>query len=118
KTAEYVAGRSGATVRTVELPFPGVTRESVVDAIEAAITPRTRMLVVDHITSGSALVLPIVEIAARCRARGVSTLIDGAHAPGALSLDLPALGVDFYTGNLHKWAMAPRSCGILWAAPE
>ena len=118
KTAQYVAKRSGASVRTVELPYPGVTPESVVTAIEAAITPRTRMLVVDHITSGSSLVLPIAEIAARCRARGVVTLIDGAHAPGTLPLDLPALGVNFYTGNLHKWAMAPRSSAILWAAPE
>jgi isopenicillin-N epimerase len=117
-TAKYVASRSGASVRAVVLPFPGTTPASVVAAIEAAITPRTRMLVVDHITSGSSLVLPIAEIASRCRARGVVTLVDGAHAPGTLPLDLPSLGVDYYVGNLHKWAMAPRSCAILWAAPD
>jgi isopenicillin-N epimerase len=118
KTAEYVASRSGASVRTVLLPFPGTTPAAVVAAIETALTPRTRMLVVDHITSGSSLVLPVAEIASRCRARGITTLIDGAHAPGTLPLDLPSLGVDYYVGNLHKWAMAPRSCAILWAAPE
>lgn len=118
KTAEYVASRSAAHVRTVVLPFPGTTPTSVLAAIEAALTPRTRMLVVDHVTSGSSLVLPIAEIALRCRARGVTTLIDGAHAPGMLPLDLPSLGVDYYVGNLHKWAMAPRSCAILWAAPD
>lgn len=75
------------------------------------------MLVVDHICAPSALVLPVAEIAARARARGVVTLVDGAHAPGALHLDLRAIGADFYTGNLHKWGMAPRSSGILWAAP-
>ncbi len=118
KTAHYVADLASANVRTVELPFPGITPASALAAIDSAITARTRMLVVDHITSGSSLVLPIAEIAARCRARGVTTLIDGAHAPGMLALDIPALGVDFYTGNLHKWAMSPRSCAVLWAAPE
>ncbi len=116
--ARYVAERAGGSVRAVELPFPGITPESAVAAIEAALGERTRMLVVDHVTSGSALVLPIAEIASRCRARGVATLVDGAHAPGMLPLDIPALGADFYTGNLHKWAMAPRSSAILWAASE
>src|SRR6202007_1679998 len=59
------------------------------------------------------LLLPVAEIAARCRAKGVAVLIDGAHAPGAIALDIPALGADWYVGNLHKWAWAPRSCGIL-----
>ena len=116
--AHYAASRAGATVRTVELPFPGTTPEAIVAAIDAAITPRTRMLVVDHVCSGSALILPVAAIATSCRARGVVTLVDGAHVPGMLALDIPALGADFYTGNLHKWAMAPRPLGILWAAPE
>lgn len=118
KTAEYVASRTGAKVATVKLPYPGTTPQAVVAAITAALTPRTRMLIVDHIVAGSALILPVAEITAVCRARGVATLIDGAHAPGMLDLDLPALGADFYVGNLHKWAMAPRSCAILWVAPE
>ena len=72
---------------------------------------------IDHITSETALILPLAEIAAACRERGVAVLVDGAHAPGMLDLDLPALGVDWYSANLHKWAFAPRSAGFLWAAP-
>lgn len=116
--ARYVASRFGGRVSVATLPFPGTTPASALAAIEHALTERTRMVVVDHVTSGSALILPIAEIAALCRERGVVTLVDGAHAPGMLELDIPALGVDFYTGNLHKWALSPRSCAILWAARE
>ena len=116
-TAQYVARRAGATVRVVELPFPVRSPEQVADAVSAAIGPATKLLVMDHVASGSSLVMPLPEIARRCHARGVAVLADGAHAPGALDLDIASLGVDWYTGNLHKWAWAPRSCGILWAAP-
>ena len=116
-TAQYVARERGCSVRTVELPFPVAAPEAITAAIEAAIGPRTRVAIIDHVTSGSALVLPIAEIAALCRARGVALLADGAHAPGALPLEVSAIGAAWYTGNLHKWAWAPRSCGILWAEP-
>ncbi len=116
--ARYVAETTGATVKVIELPFPATTSAAVAQAVEAAIGARTKLLVVDHVCSGSSLVLPIAEIAAICRARGVATLVDGAHVPGMLALDIPSLDADFYTANLHKWAMVPRSCGILWAAPE
>ena len=86
--------------------------------VEAAITPRTRLALLDHVTSQTALVMPLAEMAGACRDRGVAVLVDGAHAPGAIELDIGALGVDWYAANLHKWAFAPRSCGILWAAPE
>jgi isopenicillin-N epimerase len=118
KAADYVAGRTGAVVRTVTLPYPSTTPAAVVAAIEAALTSRTRLAVVEHVVAGSALVLPLAAIASLCRARGVATLVDGAHAPGALPLDIPSYGVDFYTGNLHKWAMSARPLGLLWAAPE
>jgi isopenicillin-N epimerase len=117
KAAHYAAGRAGATVVTAALPFAGVTPDAIVAAIESALTARTKLLIVDHVCAPSALILPVAEIATRCRARGVGVLVDGAHALGALPLDIPKLGVDFYTGNLHKWAMAPRPSGILWAAP-
>ena len=115
-TARYVARRAGATVRTIELPWPP-DPSAVTAAIVEALGPRTRVLVVEHVTPESALVLPVADIIARCRARGVPVLVDGAHAPGALPVDLPALGADWYVGNLHKWAWSPRSCGILWAPP-
>ena len=73
---------------------------------------------IDHITSQSALILPVAEIARQCHARGVAVLADGAHAPGAITFDIPALGVDWYVANLHKWMWTPRSSGILWAPPE
>lgn len=115
--ARFATRERGAVVRTVEMPFPLGDPGAATEAIAAAIGPRTRLALVDHVTSESALVLPIAEIAARCRARGVAVLVDGAHAPGALPLDLPALGVDWYVGNLHKWAHSPRSSAILWTAP-
>jgi isopenicillin-N epimerase len=114
--ARYVARRCGAEIRVVEIPDP-VTPAAVIDSYARALGPRARVAIVDHITSESALLQPLAEIAARCRARGVAVLADGAHGPGAIPLDIPALGVDWYVGNLHKWACAPRSCGILWAPP-
>jgi len=117
RTAAYVARTSGADLKVLELPFPVRDPGEMLAALEGALTPRTRIAVLDHITSETALVLPLAEMAALCRRRGVPVLADGAHAPGALPLDLPALGVDWYTGNLHKWGWSPRSSAILWAAP-
>jgi isopenicillin-N epimerase len=115
--AAFTARERGAVVRTIALPWPPVP-DAIRAAIDGALGPRTRIVLIDHITSPSALVLPVAAIAAACHARGVPVLVDGAHAPAAIPLDIPALGVDWYTGNLHKWAWTPRSCGILWAAPD
>jgi isopenicillin-N epimerase len=115
--ARYRARETGAIVRTVEVPWPSFDESALLDRIAASIGPRTRLLILDHITSSTAILLPVAAIAARCRAAGVPVLVDGAHAPGAIPLDIAALGVDYYTANLHKWAHAPRSSGILWAAP-
>lgn len=116
--ARFVAERAGARLVTVALPFPLSDRAQLVSAVADALTPRTRLAILDHITSETALVLPLAEMAAVCRAAGVLVLADGAHAPGAIPLDITSLGVDWYTGNLHKWALAPKGCGFLWAAPE
>ena len=117
-TARHAAGLRGATLRIVEMPFPLRDPQQVVDAYVAAIGPRTKLAIVDHITSSSALVLPVREIVAALHARGVAVLVDGAHAPAQLDLDVPSIGADWYVANLHKWACAPRSCGFLWAAPD
>jgi isopenicillin-N epimerase len=116
KVAGFIARERGATVRTVALPWPP-RPDAVLDTVVAALGPHTRVAIVDHVTSESALVMPLAAIASACRARGVAVLVDGAHAPGAIPVDIPALGVDWYSANLHKWAWSPRSCGILWAAP-
>jgi len=118
KAAQYAARMRGATVTVATLPYPRFEPEAAVEAIDAAITSRTRVAVIDHVTSESALVLPLARMAARCRARGVRVLADGAHAPGMLPLDVPSLDVDWYVANLHKWAQAPRSAGFLWARPD
>jgi isopenicillin-N epimerase len=113
----FAARERGATVRVAEMPYPVRSADDIVEAFAAAIGPKTTLAVVDHVTSESALVLPLAAIAERCYARGVAVLADGAHAPGAIPLDIASLGVDWYVGNLHKWLWVPRSSGILWASP-
>jgi isopenicillin-N epimerase len=115
--AAAIAEERGATVRIPSIPFPPPDASAVIAAIADALSPRTKLVVVDHVTALTALVLPVADIARVCHAQGVPVLVDGAHAPGALPLDIPSLGVEWYAANLHKWAHAPRSCGILWAAP-
>jgi len=116
--AGAVCERNGATLRTVHIEYPVTDAGDVVEAIVAALFDRTRLVVIDHVTAGTALLLPVAEIAAACHERGVPVLVDGAHVPGACALAVPSLGVDWYSANLHKWAHAPRSCGFLWAAPD
>lgn len=118
RAAEYTARVVGARLVTVDMPNLGAAPEAFVEAVADAITPRTRVAIVDHLAARSALVLPIADIATMCRERGVALLADGAHVPGGIALDIGSLGVDFYTANLHKWAWVPRSSGILWASGE
>ncbi len=118
RTARHVARERGASVVSIAMASPPTDPAQCVAALEAGLTPRTRIAIIDHVTSETALVLPVAAMAELCRERGVAVLVDGAHAPGAIALDIPALGVDWYVANLHKWAFAPRSCGVLWAAPE
>jgi isopenicillin-N epimerase len=114
-TMVYVAERSGAKVVSAELPFPRPDKATVLANIEKAITKRTRIAVIDHITSPSGLVLPIADIIALCHTAGVPVLVDGAHGPGQVPLDLPTLDADWYVGNCHKWWSAPKGCGFLYA---
>lgn len=118
KAIRYTCERSGATPVEVRVPFPIADASECISAIEAAITPRTKLAVLDHITSATGLVLPIGELIALCRERGVPVLVDGAHAPGMVPLDVTALGADYYTGNCHKWLCAAKGAGFLWVAPE
>jgi isopenicillin-N epimerase len=118
KAAEHAAARAGARVVEAPVPFPLDDPAQVVAAVAARLGPRTRLAIIDHVTSPTAIVFPVRELVAVCRAAGAPVLIDGAHAPGMLSLDVPSLGADWYTGNCHKWLMAPKGSGFLWAAPE
>jgi len=116
--ARFVAERTGARVVTVALPFPLISSEEVVLAVHGAITKRTRLALLDHVTSPTGLVMPLERLIPGLEARGVMTLVDGAHGPGMLDLDLPALGASFYTGNLHKWCCAPKGAALLWVRPD
>lgn len=109
----FVAERSGAVVREVDVPFPLASADEVVERVLGAFTPRTRLLVTDHVTSMTGLVLPVERLVSAARERGVETLIDGAHAPGMVPLDLDALGAAWYTGNCHKWLCTPKGAALL-----
>lgn len=117
RAALHAAREKGAAVRTVAMPYPFEPR-ALVDAWADAATGEARLAIVDHICADTGVVMPIAEIAASLKRRGVAVLADGAHAPGSIAVDIPSLGVDWYVGNLHKWAWAPRSSAVLWAAPE
>jgi isopenicillin-N epimerase len=110
--------RSGAALREVELPTPMFDEAEVVAAIVAALTPQTRVLVVSHITSPTAITLPVAAICRAMRERGVAVCIDGPHAIAQLPLNLETLGCDFYTASCHKWLSAPFGSGFLWVAPQ
>jgi len=117
-TLEAVAGERGATLRTVQIPPPVAGPGAVTQAILDGVTPATRFALVDHVTSATALVLPIEEIVAGLAEQGVPTIVDGAHAPGMVPVDLGSLGCAAYAGNWHKWVCAPKGAGFVWVAEE
>lgn len=118
KTWNFLNAKSGASYRKVQIPVPVTTHEDIVERIFAEVTPATKLLFFSHITSPTALTFPAAEICRRARELGIMTLVDGAHAPGQVPLDLNTLGADFYTGNLHKWLCGPKGVAFLYARPE
>ena len=118
KTVQHIAGRTGAHVIEAQVPFPVSDPSAVVEAVAACLTERTRLVVFDHVTSPTAVIFPTHELTKVCHAAGARVLIDGAHAPGMLALDIPAIGADWYVGNCHKWLMAPKGSAFLWSSPE
>ncbi len=113
--ARYTAKRTGARLVTVALRLPVAGPAAIREAVAAALTPRTRLAILDHVTSATACVMPIAALIADCRGAGVPVLVDGAHAPGMLPLALDRLGADWYTGNCHKWLFAPKGAAFLHA---
>jgi isopenicillin-N epimerase len=116
--ARFAAAQSGARLVTVELPLPIGSAAAITAAVAGALSTRTRLAILDHVTSATACVMPVAALVAACHDAGVPVLVDGAHAPGMLALELDRLGADFYTGNCHKWLFAPKGAGFLHAGRD
>lgn len=114
KAMQFVADRDGWTYREIDVPLPVSSADDIADRVIDSLSDRTRLLVIDHVTSPTALIFPVKQITAECARRGIDVLIDGAHAPGMLDLDVPSIGATYYAGNLHKWCCAPKGSGFLW----
>lgn len=115
---DFIASRTGAKVVVANVPFPLEDASQVVEAVLAQVSPKTRLALLDHVTSQTGLIFPIQELVTQLTARGVETLVDGAHAPGMLPLNLHSIGATYYTGNCHKWLCAPKGAAFLYVQRE
>lgn len=118
KTWQFLSQKFGFKYINISVPIPDHSPDDFVGAIFDHVTPRTRVIFLSHITSPTAIIFPIKEICDRAKSAGILTVIDGAHAPGQIRLDLDDLGADFYSGNLHKWLCAPKGSAFLYASPH
>jgi isopenicillin-N epimerase len=117
-TWEFLCKKNGARYVHQPLALPLGNCTEIVEQLWQGVTPRTRMIFASHLTSPTALILPVQAICQRARQEGILTLIDGAHAPGQIDVDLQAIGADFYTGNCHKWMLSPKGAAFLYARPK
>lgn len=118
RTLEFICERAGARLHQAHIPFPIYSAEDATDAVTSRLSPRTRLVVIDHITSLTALKLPLENIISECEDRAIPVLVDGAHAPGFVELNLNRLGASWYVGNCHKWLGAPKGCAFLWTKTD
>jgi len=114
----HVAGLVDARIVEARIPFPNPSPDAMTAAVAAVLSPATRLVVLDHITSASALVIPVQDIVSLAHAAGAKVLVDGAHAPGQIDLSLTAIGADWYVGNCHKWLCAPKGCAFIHALDQ
>jgi isopenicillin-N epimerase len=118
RTWRFVCERRGARYINQTLPVPVESPEQVIQTLWEGVSEGTRVLFLSHVTSPTSLILPVAELVRRAREAGILTVIDGAHAPGQLQVDLTSLGADFYVGNCHKWMCAPKGAAFLYARRE
>lgn len=114
----YVADRAGLEVKVAQVPFPIASADRIIEAVLQAVTSKTRLALLDHVVSQTGLVFPIAQLVRELSQRGIETLIDGAHAPGMLPLNLRQIGATYYTGNCHKWLCAPKGAAFLYVQPD
>lgn len=115
---DFIAEKTGARIVRQPIPLPLSSSSGILEQLWKGVTPRTRLIFLSHITSPTALRMPVEAICSRAKKAGILTLIDGAHAPGQIPLNLSRLGADFYTGNCHKWLLAPKGSAFLYVRPE
>jgi len=118
RTWQFICSKTGAVCRQVQLPHHLGTSQEIIEALSSAMTTRTKVLFISHITSSTALLMPVEELIRRARQQGILSIIDGAHAPGHIPLDLARLDPDFYAGNCHKWMLTPKGSAFLYCRPE
>jgi len=114
RTWTFMCEKAGARYVRATVALPIESQDAIVEAIWSRVSPRTRILFLSHVTAPTAIVMPVRELVRRARERGILTVIDGAHAPGQVDVDVEALGADFYSGNCHKWLCAPKGSAFLW----
>ena len=118
RTWRFICSKTGAHYVQQSMPLPLTTTDAFLETLWAGVTEHTRVIFLDHITSPTALIFPVEEVCHRARQRGILTIIDGAHAPGHVPLDLTTLGADIYVGACHKWLCAPKGSAFLYARRE
>ncbi len=111
---DFIASRTGVRVVVAKIPFPIESSEQILEAVIEGVSPKTRLVLLDHVTSQTGLIFPIQQLVKQLQQRGVDTLVDGAHAPGMLPLNLSEIGATYYTGNCHKWLCAPKGAAFLY----
>ncbi|MCP6758774.1 MAG: aminotransferase class V-fold PLP-dependent enzyme [Fischerella sp. CENA71] len=115
---DFIASRTGAQIVVAQIPFPLDSPQQIVEAVIERVSPQTKLALLDHVSSQTALIFPLQQLVQQLQARGVDTLVDGAHAPGMLPLNLQSIGATYYTGNCHKWLCAPKGAAFLYVQPD